>query len=159
MDVCCIAALSRRRDGVYPRPTNSGQDTKQIPRSSEGGVALIFCLMCGAWYRYSATKRRQRAMYPIGVNYLPWSVVQPRLCIVHDQEGLKSVLQSRGHNIIFSRNRFLNLFYTIPIHAIWRCKTDRFIVQNGPFRVPKWTVLQRHLDRFGKVLIINGLPS
>ena len=24
--------------GVYPRPTNSGQDTKQIPRSSEGGV-------------------------------------------------------------------------------------------------------------------------
>ena len=37
LDVCCIAALSRRRDGVYPRPTNSGQDTKQIPRSSEGG--------------------------------------------------------------------------------------------------------------------------
>ena len=37
VDVCCIAALSRRRDGVYPRPTNSGQDTKQIPRSSEDG--------------------------------------------------------------------------------------------------------------------------
>ena len=70
------------------------------------GVALIFCPMWGAWDRYSATKRRQRAMYPIWVNYLPWSVVQPCLCIVHDQDGLKSVLQSRGHNIIFSRNRF-----------------------------------------------------
>ena len=31
--IACI----RRRDGAYPRPTNSGQDTKQIPRSSEGG--------------------------------------------------------------------------------------------------------------------------
>ena len=31
LDVCCIVALSRCS------PTNSGEDTKQIPRSSEGG--------------------------------------------------------------------------------------------------------------------------
>ena len=32
-----LAALIRRRGWVYPSPTSSGQDTKQMPRSSEGG--------------------------------------------------------------------------------------------------------------------------
>ena len=36
-DVCYIVEHIHRRDGVYPRPTNSGQDTKQMTRSSEGG--------------------------------------------------------------------------------------------------------------------------
>ncbi|MDD6853126.1 MAG: hypothetical protein PUD58_02310 [Prevotella sp.] len=31
------SAAPIRWRGAYPRPTNSGQDTKQIPRSSEGG--------------------------------------------------------------------------------------------------------------------------
>ena len=42
VDCCKRLSISgiahiRRRDGVYPRPTNSEQDTKQMPRSSEGG--------------------------------------------------------------------------------------------------------------------------
>ena len=59
VDVCCIAALIRRRGWVYPSPTNSGQDTKQMHRSSEGGDKphpYVGCVLQMSYYQRFAEK-------------------------------------------------------------------------------------------------------
>ena len=92
----------------------------------------------------------------------------PNFTITHPPSSIKKSF------LRLAENRFIRVFraetglyilsrimlkyiYTISIRAIWRCKTDRFSLQNGPFGNAKRTVLERKMASIGNLLIINGV--
>jgi len=64
---------------VYPSPTNSGQDTKQIPRSSEGGDKphpYVGCVLQMSYYQRFAEKLGMVS----GFCHFPSRMSEPALC-------------------------------------------------------------------------------